>query len=135
MSEFFLQLFCDLNEAYSLIIEDDGRVAYAYLMKYEDIIGDVWLYNQVDAPNYTNWEDGKMPFLNPIEYIEDDMLINPIKYENEISCEWETLVNKEPISEVRIYLRGKLIAKMKPGSKPGWSTIVKKDGPLAKVFL
>jgi hypothetical protein len=87
MSEFFLQIFCDLNIAYSVIIEDDGRVAYAYLMKDENIIGDVWLYNQLDAPENTNWDHKKMPFLNPIEFIAEGMLISPIKHDNEINCE------------------------------------------------
>jgi hypothetical protein len=37
MSEFLLKTPCELDAAYSLVIEDDGRVAYAYLMQYEDM--------------------------------------------------------------------------------------------------
>ena len=76
-----------------------------------------------------------MPFLNPFEYIKANVFISPIIYENEIKCEWDIPFDKEFISEVRVYLRGKLITKLVPGSKPGWSTIVEKDSPVAKVFL
>ena len=29
----------------SVVLEDDGRVAYAYLLEKDTIVSDVWLYN------------------------------------------------------------------------------------------
>ena len=33
MSEFFDQVFCESNKEFSLIVEDNGKVAYAYLLQ------------------------------------------------------------------------------------------------------
>jgi len=134
MSEFFSQWFCNLNTSYSLIIEDDERVAYAYLMKEEDIIGDIWLYNQIPPPIIVDWEDtDDMPFLNPKEYVKE--CIPPIINENAIELKWTLIDNNETVKEVDIYINKKLIAKLSPESKPGWSKVVTKDGPLAKVYI
>lgn len=38
------------------------------------------------------------------------------------------------VNEVVIYIRNKMIAKLALGSTPGWSTVVVKDGPLARVL-
>ncbi|MES2275101.1 MAG: hypothetical protein V4592_03700 [Bacteroidota bacterium] len=133
MSEFYLQVYCEFDSYYSVVIEDDGRVAYAYLYWGEDIIGDVWLYNQMPAPETTFWVEEEMPFLNPTEYLKKDILVPPIKTESEIRCEWTESLNDSSI-EVGISIRGKFIASITSGSKPGWSVLVVKDGPLALVY-
>lgn len=52
------------------IVEDDGKVAYAYLLKGNDIISDVWLYNQQRTPDTIDWTNKvDMLFLNPKNYI------------------------------------------------------------------
>ena len=33
MREFYVQIFSQQNDCYSVVIEDDGKVAYAYLLK------------------------------------------------------------------------------------------------------
>jgi hypothetical protein len=133
MSEFFSRWFCNFNKSYSLAIEEDGRVAYAYLMYEEDIIGDIWLYNQISTPIKVNWKNvDDMPFLNPEEYIKVN--IPPVVNEDEIRLQWVPNNNDNSIKEVDIYIRQKLIAKLSSGSTPGWSTVVIKDGPLAKVL-
>ena len=33
-----------------------------------------------------------------------------------------------------ILLRGNLLARLSPGSQPGWSTLAKEDGPCARVL-
>jgi len=133
MSKFFLQVSCEFDSNYSLTVEDDGRVAYAYLMEYGDIIGDVWLYNHPDAPKQTNWHEQEIPYLNLAEYLKKDISISPIKDKNDVRCEWTESPNDGRI-EVSILLRGKFIAQVVAGSKPGWSTLVVKDGPLAQVY-
>jgi hypothetical protein len=133
MSEFFSEWFCNFNTSYSLAIEEDGRVAYAYLMNEEDIIGDIWLYNQISTPIKVDWEDVEaMPFLNPEEYVK--VHVPPIAHADEIALQWVSNDHDNSVKEVSIYIRQKLIAKLSPGSTPGWSTTVIKDGPLAKVL-
>jgi len=133
MSQFLTQISCEFDEAYSLLIEDDGRVAYAYLLEYGDVIGDVWLYNQASAPVDSNWFDQQTPYLNPAEYLTKDAAIKHINNENEIRCEWLASADDGSI-EVGIYIRDKFIAQVSSGSKPGWSILVMKDGPLALVY-
>jgi hypothetical protein len=115
------------------MIKDDGRVAYAYLYEDEDIIGDVWLYNQQQAPETSFWLVEDMPFLNPTEYLAKDASIKPISEESEVRCEWTENLN-DGLIEVGISIREKFIAAISSGSKPGWSVLVAKDGPLAYVY-
>lgn len=133
MSTFLQQIPCEFDDNYSVLIEDDGRVAYAYLLEYGDVIGDVWLYNQEAAPMDSNWANQSSPYLNPTEYLDKDAAIAPIKNEKEVRCEWTESLNDGSI-EVGIWLRDKFIAQVNAGSKPGWSVLVVKDGPLALVY-
>ncbi|GAB3911719.1 hypothetical protein [Mucilaginibacter boryungensis] len=133
MSTFLQQISCEFDENYSVLIEDDGRVAYAYLLEYGDVIGDVWLYNQEAAPMDSNWANQSSPYLNPAEYLDKGAAISPIRNEKEVRCEWTESLNDGSI-EVGIWLRDKFIAQVNAGSKPGWSVLVVKDGPLALVY-
>ena len=74
-----------------------------------------------------------MPFLNPTEYLAKDAYIKPIAAESEVRCEWTENPN-DGLIEVGISIRGKFIAAISSGSKPGWSVLVAKDGPLACVY-
>ncbi|MEL6732644.1 MAG: hypothetical protein AAFP83_16055, partial [Bacteroidota bacterium] len=40
-----VQIKAEKNPAYAVVIEDDQKVAYAYLLHQGKIVGDVWLYN------------------------------------------------------------------------------------------
>ncbi|HWZ35320.1 MAG TPA: hypothetical protein VNW51_04135 [Mucilaginibacter sp.] len=133
MSTFTLKLPCEFDNHYSVLITDDGRVAYAYLYEGEDIIGDVWLYNRQEAPAISFWLPEDMPFLNPKEYLLKEANIKPIQHESDIRCEW-TESKDDGLIEVGIYIRDKFIASAAAGSKPGWSVLVIKDGPLACVY-
>src|SRR4030095_4225145 len=56
--------------AYRLTFEDDGKVAYAYLLWKDDIVGDVWLYNRCPTPDIPEWTDRtRIPFANPREFV------------------------------------------------------------------
>ena len=133
MSTFTTQIPCEFDRHYSLKIEDDGRVAYAYLLEDDNIVGDVWLYNQQEAPETSFWRAEDMPFLNPKEYLAKDATIKPIQQESEIRTEW-TESKDDGLIEVGIYIRDKFVAAVAVGSKPGWSVLVAKDGPLAYVY-
>jgi hypothetical protein len=124
----------DLEGAdYRLIFEDNGRVAYAYLYKGSEIIGDVWLYNVCPAPLEPEWKDrSKIPFANPKTFISN-RIIKPVSSQNELTVVWEKDEN-DNLLIVLIYLRDELFAGIAPGSKPGWSKLSIKNGPLSKVM-
>ncbi len=133
MSVLTTRIVCEFDNHYTVKIEDDSRVAYAYLYEGEDVIGDVWLYNQQEPPATSFWLPEDMPFLNPKEYLSKDAVIKPVASEDEIRCEW-TESKDDGIIEVGIYIRDKFIASVVVGSKPGWSVLVVKDGPLAYMY-
>ncbi len=90
MSEFFEQIFSLEYGDYSLVIEDDGRVCYAYLLKGQEIIGDVWLYNQDKTPAAVNWKSSEeLPFLNPSEFVNEGYDFNPIQSTDQLSVQWK----------------------------------------------
>src|SRR5215217_130616 len=128
MPTFSAQIICEFDTNYSLKIQDDGRVAYAYLYESEDIVGDVWLYNQQEPPQTSFWLPEDRPFLNPKEYLTANAAIKPITDETELRCEWTKSKNTGLI-EAAIYIRDKFIASVAVGDKPGWSVLVSKDGP------
>jgi hypothetical protein len=134
VSEYFDQLFSS-NASHSVIIEDDGKVAYAYLLLRDKIVGDVWLYNQSATPLITDWSRKEnMPFLNSAEFLKNSDEFEPIAGHQELNINWIYFDNST-LAAVEIFIRDRLIAILKPSEKPGWSTLVKKDGPLAKVIL
>jgi hypothetical protein len=73
-----------------------------------------------------------MPFLNSEDFIKENL--SPIEDENNVEATWVPSEDGETVLNVEIFIRGRLIAKMTPKSLPGWSKLVIKDGPLAKVY-
>ena len=109
----------------SVTVEDDARVAYAYLRRYGEIVADVWLYNVAEPPNENAWLDKtQLPFLNPRKYCKQGV-VERITQRSQISC---TVVSEY----VELSIDGQLIARLKPGVKPGWSRFAVIDGPLAR---
>lgn len=109
-----------------VVIEDDDRVAYAYLLDNDNkIVGDVWLYNVEPAPDRLELLDGPemMPFLNPKEFCSMES-ISRITYDSNVIC----VANDGYVS---IEVDGLLVARLKAGAKPGWSRLACKHGPLA----
>lgn len=106
----------------SVMVERDARVAYAYILLGEDIVGDVWLYNVRAPPQQVAWDDpSQMPFLNPREYV---VRLAPPPPNAVVECMWKG-------RNAEILIDGILYARLEPGSKPGWSKMASKDGPLA----
>lgn len=117
---------------FSLIIEDDGRVAYAYFLKHDCLVGDVWLYNQAPTPDKVDWTNKvEMPFLNPAEYVDLPQPVLPIVDSHQIEIAWR-FDNGRVVAD--IYYENELIASVGENDKPGLSAFVRKDGPLAKVL-
>ena len=122
--------FFNEQTGYSIIIEADKKVAYAYLIdESDDIIGDVWLYNCGDTPQKPEWGNpSNMPFANTEKFIKQDDNFQPVSDISEITVSW--FLNT-PI-EAHIYIKGELFAVLCPDSKPGWSAMAAIDNPLAK---
>lgn len=116
----------------AVVIDDDGRVAWAYLRTADgEVIGDVWLYNHGPAPEEPDWTDPtQVPFLNPAS-LARDLEQPPARARDDVAVEW-TVDGELLLADV--FLRGELLARLSPGSQPGWSTLAKDDGPCARVL-
>ena len=129
-SEFWKAYDCPYDDRYAVFIEDDGKVAYAYLTLDKKIISDIWLYNQSETPDKPTWTPKRnMPFLNPKEFVIMEKMISPIKDEQEVSLQW---IYENDLNEVNVLINNTLIAVLKPYHCPGFSTLVCQDSPLAK---
>ena len=82
--------FSSVDGAHAVVIEDDGRVAYAYLLDADGkICGDVWLYNRGPAPKEPEWTDReKAPFANPEAFIAPAAELSPPTSADGFSVEW-----------------------------------------------
>lgn len=123
----------DEATGYSVIVEDNGRVAYAYLLDAAAaIVSDVWLYNHSIAPMSVDWSDVEdLPFRNPSEFASATVF-QPLSEPSEFSVEWKRLPHQT--FEARISIRGELFAVLHQGVAPGWSRLARKSGPLAQVL-
>jgi hypothetical protein len=117
--------FDDPETARAVVLEDDGRVAYAYLLDHEKIVGDVWLYNVADAPESERWKDQtEMPFLNPRSFCTP-VSVSRLTQSSSIACTWFD-------NGVEVSVDGILMARLEENAKPGWSRFAGRPGPLAK---
>lgn len=125
--------FFNLESKFSVIFEDDGRVAYAYLLDDSEIVGDVWLYNRIPAPDVPEWKsDKEPPYLNAKMYVREPLPFQIPASEEDVRIEWMEYEND--VSGARIYLVGRFAGELCVGSKPGTATAARKSGPLANVF-
>jgi hypothetical protein len=133
--ESLLVQFSDPESQHRVMLEDDGRVAYAYLLKADEILGDVWLYNYGEPPVDPEWTDQSaiptMPLRNPRGFALDTRY-PPIADYRDVRVAWIHRKDEPVMAEV--YLRGTLHALLQPGARPGWCKLAAKDGPLAKIL-
>jgi hypothetical protein len=117
--------FDEAGTGRALILQDDGRVAYAYLLVREELVGDVWLYNVAPAPEDADWKDpSKLPFLNPRSFCRAETMPR-LDQKDDVKCVWLE-------AGVEVNLNGVRIARLEVGAKPGWSRLALRPGPLAK---
>lgn len=123
----------DAKSGLSVVFEDDGRVAYAYVVRDEKIIADVWVYNRVAAPTEPEWvSPDRAPFANARDFVREDADdLAPASTEADVSLEWRG-DGHQRVAIVR--LRGRVVAKVGPGMKPGFAVLARRDGPLARVL-
>lgn len=122
----------DPGSDHSVWVEDDGETAYAYLARGDEgFVGDVWLYNRVDAPIVPPWRTGAQgPFVNAAAYVRADIAVEPVESADEVTVTWG---RSEGLGTVaRIHLHGLLHAIVRTDVRPGWCALAKADGPLAR---
>lgn len=111
---------------FAVYIEDDDKVCYAHLWKEKKIVGDIWLYNRAPTPNEPEWNNKEnLPFLNPAEFVRENL--EPFSASSPVEVTWD--FGEETVA--KIFLSERLIAKLTVGARPGWSSLVTQDGPLA----
>jgi hypothetical protein len=116
----------DAKTQRALVVDDDGRVAYAYLLVGEDIVADVWLYNVVVTPQRPDWRcDSALPFLNPARHCRADESLPRIASAANLSCTWSP-------DGVELFIDGVLAARLSTGYTPGESRLARDRGPLAR---
>ena len=82
---------------YKLTFDDDGKVAYAYLKRDKNIVGDVWLYNRCPTPEQPEWTDrNNIPLALSKEYITERGRIVAELARSDIAVDWE-YVNDQPV--------------------------------------
>ena len=61
----------DSQSGTSVVVEDDGRVCYAYFLSAAgEVLADVWLYNRCKTPAEPEWTDReRAPFANPSDFV------------------------------------------------------------------
>jgi hypothetical protein len=122
------------RSGFSVVFEDDGRVAYAYLLdRNKEIVADVWVYNSSETPREAEWSDRqRMPFVNPADFVRNDVAYERAGGAFDVEVGWEMVDISTP--KASVFIQGKLLAVLTPGAKPGWSLLAAQDGPLAKVL-
>ncbi len=108
----------------TVLIEDDGRTAYAYLVEGGAVVSDVWLYNRDGVDDDPSWNDPRdMPFPNKRKYMSDERFA--LEEAAIVRIAWDR-------SGGDIYADDVRVARLQRGAKPGWSCLAVIDSPLAR---
>lgn len=128
----FLEFHPPYPSDHTLVIEEDDRVAFAYLLQHHTIVADVWLYNQRPALHQPIWEasQGGLPPVNPPKYLRTDTPGLNADLVQAAHAEWQPDTGK-----VTLHFPNGHRVQLAPGWKPGYSTLVATDGPLARKWM
>ncbi|WLQ14314.1 hypothetical protein O5O45_31850 [Hahella aquimaris] len=90
--------FVHKESGYSVVIEDDGRVAHGYMLNQtEKIVSDVWLYNRCESPSEPEWTNPEnMPFANSASFTDNEYKFTPINKISDMDVFW-------PINERQLH--------------------------------
>ena len=132
-STMFVQISNEIENGYSVIIEEDNFTVYGYLIRDEEIVSDVWLYNTGNSPDFVDWNTPElMPFPSPIGMSRPDSEIVRIIDTSFIKVEWGR--SKLNIVQASIYYSNILLATLFAGVCPGKSINAMCDSRLANIF-
>jgi hypothetical protein len=96
------------------------------------ICSDVWLYNRCPTPVEPEWHDAaNLPFANPAAFVNESSRFTPPDSTHEFTVAWDEASGR---LAAKILLRDDYFARLEAGSKPGWSALAARDGPLARVL-
>lgn len=126
--------FIHTETGFSVVFDDNGKVAYGYLIQADEtIVADVWLYNRGGTPTDPEWNDiAKMPFRNALAFVTEQE-VTPVENEGEIGVEWLHNESGQLIG-ADILLRGELFGRLMINSRPGWAKLARRNGPLARTL-
>lgn len=117
----------------SVFFEEDDRVAYAYLLREDKIVADVWLYNVGETPSQAEWNDpANLPFQNPAGFVRQGIAFARPSTANDLSIQWMSAADGRLGAIVKI--RHESVAELYEGDKPGRALLAAKNGPLAKIL-
>ena len=117
---------------YSLVFEDDGKVAYAYLKQAGAIVGDLWLYNRCPAPPDPEWHDRtRIPFALSRAYLAEGGTLSRAVGATDVLVKW-AYEGETPVAYV--YVFEDLLGVVGFGDKPGYARYAVKDSRLARVM-
>jgi hypothetical protein len=117
------------------ILEDDGRVAYAYLVRDKRIVADVWVYNRCATPAEPEWSKGttrRPPFANSSGFVNSAVAIELPTSNDDVSFAWHVRADGTP--EVAIHVGAVHAASLAESETPGRALLAGKDGPVARVL-
>lgn len=119
---------------YSAVFEDDGRVAYIYLLYDGNIINDVWIYNVGSTPKISPWTKAgaKPPFKNSKRFVVDGAF-DRVQLAEEIEFRWRA-ARGDRFDCLEIWVRGVFHADITEKTKPGRCRLASIDGPLARAM-
>ncbi len=117
----------------SVIVDDDGRTGYAYIASPREWLADVWLYNRMPAPEEPEWSfrPPDPPFLNPRSLCQNESLF-PLPVSDD-PLRVESFDHRQGFGAF-IFIYGCLAGLVLDNYKPGWATMAKASGPLARSF-
>ena len=119
---------------FEAMFEDDGRAAYAYLIRDDEIVADVWLYNSGGTPPMPEWDGPEsLPCRNPADYVSNETVIR-VGDDSDVVFSWNH-DESGGLESLEIKVRGRVLGRLEPGSMPGWAALATRDGPLARVLL
>lgn len=132
LENYFNQFHASRNQEFSVAIEDNGKVAYAYLLRNDKIISELWLYNRGNA-QYDNWDDLSEDDLPPqnLDYLIEKT-IEPISSNKDINIKW--IFNDATNTKAYIYIHNELIGSLESKEPIGFSKLVLQDTPIAKKY-
>ncbi len=127
-----LLVFKDPESDFTVVVEENSKVAYAYLRQSDQIVGDVWLYNRGPAPPRSEWDDpARMPFANAADYVSDEPPPTDVR-EDTVSCRWRH--GPKGLEAAEILIHGTVYGMVAPNTRPGWARLASRDGPCARVL-
>src|SRR3989442_11885260 len=89
-SRAFIGTFGSPSSRRTVLVEDDGRVCYAYTLDEDGkICSDVWLYNRCKTPAEPEWHEREnAPFANPASFSCQSSEFRLPRSVEDISVEW-----------------------------------------------